>query len=324
MILLVKRIPLWEENGSEIIYLYNGNSYYIIFLLYLYFLNILYFFKYSCSNIFHRCSLCTFYSMVKCCLPFQTALGPPTCLLKMYFRVRTGLEKCLNFSGVLKKCLIFNFALKMVIFPGKVLENDNFILENKTSGYFVVFYDSWPWIIVNKSYFNEKKVNKKQFPSTFLSDLWLDGELHWNSRFYQVTLYFFTVIHLERHWKCPWNLKKCPWKSPWKVLEFFVWQPVLTMYLKTAHLRGGMAPCRVIFHENVNFLFVVQKCQVIHAFHKTHKQNVFAVIEIHTSGNFIDNMVFGDQRVSTNNEDGEQHSVQYFGKFIQLTGKLST
>ena len=85
-----------------------------------------------------------------------------------------------------------------------------------------------------------------------------------------------------------------------------------------------MAPCRVIFHENVNFLFVVQKCQVIHAFHKTHKKNVFAVIEIHTSGNFIDNMVFGDQRVSTKNEDGEQHSVQYFGKFIQITGKLST
>ena len=43
---------------------------------------------------------------------------------------------------------------------------------------------------------------------------------------------------------------------------------------------------------------------------------MFAVIEIHTSGNFIDNMAFGDQRVSTKNEDGEQHSVQYFGKFI--------
>ena len=33
----------------------------IIFWLYLYFLNILYFFKYSCANIFHRRSLCTFY-----------------------------------------------------------------------------------------------------------------------------------------------------------------------------------------------------------------------------------------------------------------------
>ena len=33
----------------------------IIFWLYLYFLNILYFFKYSCTNIFHSRSLCTFY-----------------------------------------------------------------------------------------------------------------------------------------------------------------------------------------------------------------------------------------------------------------------
>ena len=34
---------------------------YHFFLLYLYFLNNLYFFKYSCTNIFHRRSLCTFY-----------------------------------------------------------------------------------------------------------------------------------------------------------------------------------------------------------------------------------------------------------------------
>ena len=33
----------------------------IIVWLYLYFLNILYFFKYSCTNIFHRRSLCTCY-----------------------------------------------------------------------------------------------------------------------------------------------------------------------------------------------------------------------------------------------------------------------
>ena len=33
------------------------------FWLHLYFLNILYFFKYSCTNIFHRRSLCTFYSI---------------------------------------------------------------------------------------------------------------------------------------------------------------------------------------------------------------------------------------------------------------------
>ena len=35
----------------------------IIFWLHLYFLNILYLFKYSCSNMFHRRSLCTFYSL---------------------------------------------------------------------------------------------------------------------------------------------------------------------------------------------------------------------------------------------------------------------
>ena len=33
------------------------------FWLYLYFLNILYFFKYSCTGIFHRRSLCTFYGI---------------------------------------------------------------------------------------------------------------------------------------------------------------------------------------------------------------------------------------------------------------------
>ena len=36
----------------------------IIFWLYLYFLNIIYFFKYSCTNIFHRRSLCTFYTEI--------------------------------------------------------------------------------------------------------------------------------------------------------------------------------------------------------------------------------------------------------------------
>ena len=37
----------------------------IIFWLYLYFLNILYLFKYSCTNIFHRHSLCNFYENMK-------------------------------------------------------------------------------------------------------------------------------------------------------------------------------------------------------------------------------------------------------------------
>ena len=39
----------------------------IISWLYLYFLNILYFFKYSCTSIFHRRSLCTFYTYIDIC-----------------------------------------------------------------------------------------------------------------------------------------------------------------------------------------------------------------------------------------------------------------
>ena len=47
---------------------------------------------------------------------------------------------------------------------------------------------------------------------------------------------------------------------------------------------------------------------------------MIAVIETHTLGNFINDMVFGDQRVSTKkNEDGEQHLAQYFGTFIHNT-----
>ena len=53
-----------------------------------------------------------------------------------------------------------------------------------------------------------------------------------------------------------------------------------------------------------------------------HIKNVIALTETHILGDFVNNMVFGDQRVSTKkNEDGEQHSVQYFGKFIHITGK---
>ena len=41
-------------------YISLDTSYHFVWL-YLYFLNILYFFKYSCTDIFHRRSLCTFY-----------------------------------------------------------------------------------------------------------------------------------------------------------------------------------------------------------------------------------------------------------------------
>ena len=96
-------------------------------------------------------------------------------------RVVTGLEKCLNFSGVLKvlkKCLIFYFALKMVIFPGKVLENDNFILEIKHLDIlmFLCFFTSnYHKLILFQWKKNHKEMlvicKKKRFPCT--SSEWL-------------------------------------------------------------------------------------------------------------------------------------------------------
>ena len=50
----------------------NVLIHHIIFWLYLYLLNILYFVKYSCTNIFHRRSRCTFYWRAK----FTTSSSP--------------------------------------------------------------------------------------------------------------------------------------------------------------------------------------------------------------------------------------------------------
>ena len=59
-------------------------------------------------------------------------------------------------------------------------------------------------------------------------------------------------------------------------------------------LRGGTPPWGVIFHENVNFLFVAKKCKATHTFHKIHKQYVIAAIETHILVNFFNKTVFGD------------------------------
>ena len=57
-------------------------SSYIISLLaiYLYLLNIVYFFKYSCTNIFHRRSLCTFYGTNRIIIQLQ--LGKNVTMIK--------------------------------------------------------------------------------------------------------------------------------------------------------------------------------------------------------------------------------------------------
>ena len=66
-------------------------------------------------------------------------------------------------------------------------------------------------------------------------------------------------------------------------------------------LRGGTPPWGVIFHENVNFLFVAKKCKVTHTFHKIHKQYVIAVIETHILVNYFNKTVFGDLCFSAKN-----------------------
>ena len=85
----------------------------------------------------------------------------------------------------------------------------------------MILYLELSWINLISIKNIQRNVKKSNFQVPVLSDWWLDGKLHENSRFCRVFQYFFTVIHLERHWKCPWKLRKCPWKSPWKVLEFF-------------------------------------------------------------------------------------------------------
>ena len=160
-------------------------------------------------------------------------------------RVRTDLEKCLNFSGVLKKCLIFNFALKMMIFPGKVIENDNFILEkithpdilfflcfftlnyhkwisfqykNKTKKskkaisicpfwvirYFIFFYVSLPWIIINESHLNVKQKQKKSQKAISICPFWVICDLWWITWKFKI-LSSYPVISLLKVLQYAWN-----------------------------------------------------------------------------------------------------------------------
>ena len=112
----------------------------------------------------------------------------------------------------LEKCL------KMTICPWNIKHPDILL-------FFMFLYLR---IIINESHCNEKTMpTKGNFHLPILSDLWLDGKLHTNSRFCRVTLNFFIVTLLEWHWKCSWKLHKYPWKSPWKCLNFFleIWGP---------------------------------------------------------------------------------------------------
>ena len=71
--------------------------------------------------------------------------------------------------------------------------------------------------------------------------------------------------------------------------------------LKLFTLRGGTPPWRMIFHENVNFLFVAKKCKVTYTFRKIHKQYVIAAIETHILVNYFNKTVSVDLCFSAKN-----------------------
>ena len=60
------------------------------------FLNILYFFKYSCTKIFHRCSLYTFYSNT---MHHIIKLAPPPSKMSSFLYVPTGTGMALEWPG---------------------------------------------------------------------------------------------------------------------------------------------------------------------------------------------------------------------------------
>ena len=107
-----------------------------------------------------------------------------------------------------------------------------------------------------------------------------------------------------------WYIPRAPTPISTPFREFFIFSPFVTVSIMSCisklrclvespdmtrgALRGGTPPWGVIFHENVNFLFVAKKCKVTHTFHKIHKQYVIAAIETHILVNFFNKTVFGD------------------------------
>ena len=83
--------------------------------------------------------------------------------------------------------------------------------------------------------------------------------------------------------------------------EMHRFDKTLIKFLLEMCLRGGTPPWGVIFHENVNFLFVAKKCRVTHTFHKIHNQYVIAAIETHILVNYLNKTVFGDLCFSAKN-----------------------
>ena len=117
-----------------------GLIHHIIFWLYLYFLNIIYFFKYSCTNIFHRRSLCTFYwKQLLEWIMWSHSLG--TCFTDGFYGDLVVQRRVEHFTGELKwnthnKNNISSASWSFKIPPfgwQHVWENNNENIKNKSA-----------------------------------------------------------------------------------------------------------------------------------------------------------------------------------------------
>ena len=73
----------------------------------------------------------------------------------------------------------------------------------------------------------KKTFKKCNFHLPSLSDLWLDGKLHGNSRFCRIALYFFTAISPGTTLKMSLKTVKMSLKKSLKSAWIFFFKPVL-------------------------------------------------------------------------------------------------
>ena len=76
------------------------------------FLNILYFFKYFCTNIFHRRSLCTFYYIIFCHL-LHTFWGKPGVCFHFYFAIYDECKYSDTFWLADRTCLFVQYTISL-------------------------------------------------------------------------------------------------------------------------------------------------------------------------------------------------------------------
>ena len=96
----------------------------IIFWLYLYLLNIFYFFKYSCINIFHRRSLCTFYWICNV---------KPQFIMNIAYHMMYRASMTLRSSGIVHLSVIFQICLNQLTIFRYIKEPANWFHRPRVS-----------------------------------------------------------------------------------------------------------------------------------------------------------------------------------------------